>query len=169
MNFEATTNGNDEFTLCEAVNPCKSPESKEVGYQSSSIGRYWNAALSVVALTLHCIPFAAFDFLSDDGATGSVLFFLAPIGLILMIGCFFAAIVQAVAMLVAFTGRFPSRYHRMYALLVTWNLPVQTAVIASRFQRYPTMCRCHGQTNESWGKRMSSRGLLFFAVKTLHF
>ena len=88
-------------------------------FPAKAIRQYWNAAMSVVALTLHCIPFAAFDFLSDGGATGKALFFLAPLGLILMFGCFIAASVQAVAMLVAFTGSSPSRYHRMYALLVT--------------------------------------------------
>ncbi|MEO8271891.1 MAG: hypothetical protein ABI557_19365 [Aureliella sp.] len=80
---------------------------------------YWNAILAGVAFSLHCLPFAAYDFIDDKGATGRMLFPLAPLALIIAMGCVATLLVQFVLMLNSLGNRSAGRYHRMIAMLLT--------------------------------------------------
>ncbi len=93
---------------------------------------YWNAILASIALCMHCIPFAAYEFIDDEGATGSTLFPLAPLALIMMMVCIPAVVVQAVLLLVAFGKRSPVRYHRMTAFAITCTA-IALISVAGRF------------------------------------
>ena len=86
---------------------------------TTTIGLYWNALLAWLALSFHCTPFAAFDFLGDGGAAGRRLFPLAPLALILVLFCSAALLVQFVVLLMALRDRSPVRGHRMIAMALT--------------------------------------------------
>lgn len=98
-----------------------SPARQDINRPSRNVDLlYWNAFLSVIALVFHCIPFAAFEFIDDGGATGLRLFGFAPVALILtMFVCLPGLFVQFILLFIAFSKQWPLRYHRLYAFAIT--------------------------------------------------
>lgn len=114
-------------------NPCISDTSSD----DVPVGRfpfvlYWNALLAVLALALHCIPFAAYQFLRDDGMTGRSLFPLAPLALMIMLACVLSVMVQLILAIVAFASQSSERYHRLCSIAITF-LALFLMLVAGRF------------------------------------
>ena len=99
------------------INPYESsnPEAAQSRLQAN-LRFYWNTVLSGMAFCMHCIPFASFDFIDDDGQTGRSLFPLAPLALLLATFCALATVVQIVILIVAFVDRWPTRHARSLAV-----------------------------------------------------
>jgi heme/copper-type cytochrome/quinol oxidase subunit 3 len=95
-------------------------------------GLYWNAILACVALVFHCIPFAAYEFIDDEGATGRSLSPLAPLALIIALLCCAVLLVQSILLFVAFRNRSPARYHRMTAIGIAFTA-IGLIFVAGRF------------------------------------
>jgi hypothetical protein len=83
-------------------------------------------------LGFHCITFAAFDFIDDEGATGRALFPLAPLALLIGAFCITASLVQLVQLLKSFARHSPNRYHRLAAIAITWTA-ISLIFVAGRF------------------------------------
>lgn len=99
---------------------------------TTTVGFYWNALLAWFALSLHCIPFAVLEFLDDGGATGMMLFPLAPLGLILAMFCSVALLVQFVLLMMALRDRSPRCGHRLIAMAATGSA-IALIFVAGRF------------------------------------
>lgn len=88
--------------------------------------------LAWFALTLHCIVFAAFDFIDDEGATGRILFPLAPLALIIGMFCIAASYIQLILLLIHFAKRSGDCRHRLTAIILTW-VAISLIFVAGRF------------------------------------
>jgi hypothetical protein len=106
----------------QMANPYASPNTSRRNADAKQLSRgtigvtYWNVCLAFVALLAYCTPFAAFR-LSDTGTSlGRSLFPLAPLGLLTLLFCFAAGLVQVVLLLRSFAIAAPIRFHRLIAL-----------------------------------------------------